>query len=55
MKARPALEEVTALAAQGWRLNERQGSRLRTPLLNQRSTAVVASNPMICQSHVGQP
>ena len=44
MKARPALEEVTALVAQQLAFAGAQGSRLRTALRD-RSTAIVASNP----------
>ena len=43
MKARPALEEVTALASQRLAFESQQGSRLRHALL-QRSTAIVADN-----------
>jgi hypothetical protein len=43
MKARPALEEVTALASQRLAFESRQGLRLRQALL-QRSIAVVADN-----------
>ena len=43
MKARPALEEVTALASQRLAFEQQQGSRLRHALL-QRSIAVVAGN-----------
>jgi hypothetical protein len=43
MKARPALEEVTALASQRLAFESQQGSRLRHALL-QRSIAVVADS-----------
>ena len=43
MKARPALEEVTALAFQRLAFESQQGSRLRDALL-QRSMAVLAAN-----------
>ena len=43
MKARPALEEVTALASQRLAFESQQGSRLRNALL-QRSLAVLAAN-----------
>lgn len=43
MKARPALEEVTALASERLAFESQQGSRLRHALL-QRSSAVLADN-----------